>query len=196
MFIAPECLDIVPWIFKCSCEQCRSRWTCTGRCSMSNHKETFIYCLTLSQTSPGFYMPAVQVFWKHCEKGEIACNEQFLLFSQCFFCPFAELSLIFHQIQNFRLQTPLGLQESKICHLGKRLIHVQIQIQHLIMAPSTLTYVSYQHFLFFPTKFSKPSQGRSVFKNIMGKKMKPPPPLFFHNVFCLIHNRNHHLSNI
>ena len=24
--------------------------------------------LTLSQTSPGFYVSAVQVFWKHCEK--------------------------------------------------------------------------------------------------------------------------------
>ena len=29
-------------------------------------------------------MSAVQVFWKHCGKREIACNKQFLLFPQCF----------------------------------------------------------------------------------------------------------------
>ena len=40
--------------------------------------------LILSQTNPGFYMSAVQVFWEHCEKGEIARNKQFLLFPQCF----------------------------------------------------------------------------------------------------------------
>ena len=40
--------------------------------------------LTLSQTSPGFYVSAVQVFWKHRGKGEIARNEQFLHFPQLF----------------------------------------------------------------------------------------------------------------
>ena len=41
------------------------------------------YCLvkelTLSQTSSGFHVSEVQVFWKHCWKVEIACKEQFLL---------------------------------------------------------------------------------------------------------------------
>ena len=55
-------------------------------------------------TSPGFYMSAVKAFWKHCEKGEIARNGQFLLFPQCFlsvwrtFCHFL-------QIWKCRLQT-------------------------------------------------------------------------------------------
>ena len=40
--------------------------------------------LTLSQTSPGFYMSAVQSFENTVGKGEIACNEQFLLSPQCF----------------------------------------------------------------------------------------------------------------
>ena len=41
--------------------------------------------LTLSRTSPGFYVFAIQVFLKTLwGKGEIACNEQFLLFPQCF----------------------------------------------------------------------------------------------------------------
>ena len=39
---------------------------------------------TLSQTSPGFYVSARQVFWKHRGKGDIARNEQFLHFPQCF----------------------------------------------------------------------------------------------------------------
>ena len=42
--------------------------------------------LTLSQTSPGFYVSAVYVtsLENSVGKGEIACNEQFLLFPQCF----------------------------------------------------------------------------------------------------------------
>ena len=54
---------------------------------------------------PWFLLSAVQVLWKHCGKGEIARNEQFLLFPQCFllvlrtFCHF-------HQIWNRRLQIP------------------------------------------------------------------------------------------
>ena len=52
--------------------------------------------LTFSQTSPDFYVSAVQVFLKHygrkfskwventAGKGEIAHNKQLLLFSQCF----------------------------------------------------------------------------------------------------------------
>ena len=46
--------------------------------------------LTLSQTSPGltFYMPAIfcKSFENSVEKVEIARNEQFLLFPQCFLC--------------------------------------------------------------------------------------------------------------
>ena len=37
--------------------------------------------LTLPQTSPGFYMSAVHVFWKHCWKKGEAALENFLPFS-------------------------------------------------------------------------------------------------------------------
>ena len=41
--------------------------------------------LTLSQTSPGFYVSAITVFFENTVgKGEIAHDEQFLLFPQCF----------------------------------------------------------------------------------------------------------------
>ena len=56
--------------------------------------------LTLSQTSPGFYVSGVQVCCKHCGKGEIAHYEQFLLFPQCFIlfwrtlCLFIKLEIV------------------------------------------------------------------------------------------------------
>ena len=60
--------------------------------------------LTLSQTCPGFQVSSVQVFWKHCGKGEIARNEQFLLLPQRFL-PVRRTFCHFSQIRNCRLQT-------------------------------------------------------------------------------------------
>ena len=48
-----------------------------------------LYKLILSQTSPGFYMSAGMSFGNIVTGGEIACNELFLLFPQCFL-PFFE----------------------------------------------------------------------------------------------------------
>ena len=61
--------------------------------------QMMISILNLSQTSPGYYMSAVQVSWKHYGK-----RRKFLLFPECFshvwrtFCHF-------QQIWNCRLQT-------------------------------------------------------------------------------------------
>ena len=44
-----------------------------------------IYFLTLSQTSPGFYVFALSSFFENTAgKGEIARNQQFVLFPRCF----------------------------------------------------------------------------------------------------------------
>ena len=51
--------------------------------------------LTLSQTSPGFYVSAVEVFENTVGIGKIACNEQFLLFPRSVFFLFREISAIF-----------------------------------------------------------------------------------------------------
>ena len=51
-------------------------------------------------------------------KGEIARNEQFLLFPQCFLSVWRKFCH-FHQIQNFRFKNTLRLEESKICRVGK-----------------------------------------------------------------------------
>ena len=50
-------------------------------------------------------------------KGEIARDEQFLLFPQCFL-PVWRTFFHFHSIRNCRLQT-VSLEESKICCLVK-----------------------------------------------------------------------------
>ena len=50
--------------------------------------------LTLSQTSPGFYMSAVQVFWKLWEKEKLLVTSD-LSFSYSVFYPFVALSAIF-----------------------------------------------------------------------------------------------------
>ena len=72
--------------------------------------------LTLSQTSPGFYVSAVQVFWKHWEN-ELLTTSNFS-FSHSVFYPFGELPAIF--IKNVIVICKLfHLKESKICHFGK-----------------------------------------------------------------------------
>ena len=59
--------------------------------------------LTLSQTSPGFYVSQYKSFENTEGKGEIARHEQFLLFPQCFLS-FKITFCHFHQIWNCRLQ--------------------------------------------------------------------------------------------
>ena len=61
-------------------------------------------CLTLSQTSPCFYVSAVQVFETTVGTGEIACKEQFLHSPQCFLFIW-KTSHDFHQIKNCCLQS-------------------------------------------------------------------------------------------
>ena len=57
------------------------------------HNNTFFCMLTLSQTSPAFHMS----FENSVGKGEIACNEHFLLLPQCFLL-FWKTFCHFHQI--------------------------------------------------------------------------------------------------
>ena len=56
-------------------------------------------------------------FENNARKEEIACNEQFLLFAQCFL-PLSKTFRHFHQTSNCLLQT-FSLVASKICRLGK-----------------------------------------------------------------------------
>ena len=60
------------------------------------HKNT-PYSVSLTQTSPGCYLSAVQAFENTMGKGEIAHNKQFFLFPQCF-PPFWRTLCHFHRI--------------------------------------------------------------------------------------------------
>ena len=60
--------------------------------------------LTLSKTSPGFYVSEYKSFENTMQKGQIIHKEQFLLFPQCFL-PFWRTFCHFHLIWNCRLQT-------------------------------------------------------------------------------------------
>ena len=106
----------------CACRQTRSRlhgtylWpnfvstlADTRDLSGIQSQNVNIGVLTLSQTSPGFYVSTVEVFWSTVEKGEIARNEQFLLYPQCFLS-FWRIFLPFWS-QNARLQ-PLTIWTS------------------------------------------------------------------------------------
>ena len=72
---------------------------------------------TLSQTSPGFNMSVVQLFWKTLGTEEILHNEQFLLFPQCFYL-FGELSAIFIKLKLLSANSFI-LEDFEICCLEK-----------------------------------------------------------------------------
>ena len=85
-------------------------------------KAFFSRLLTLSQTSPGFYLFAVQAFWKHCRKRRNCSFRAISIFPTVFSTIFKELSAIFIQF-NLKLSfvNSFSLEESKICRLGKGL---------------------------------------------------------------------------
>ena len=80
------------------------------------HRSAGKTILTLSQTSPSFYVVCsrnlLETLWG---KEEIACDKLFLLFPQCF------RKIFDHFSSNLKLWSAnsFSLEESKICRLGK-----------------------------------------------------------------------------
>ena len=77
--------------------------------------------LTLSQTSPCFYVShslKCNSFENIVWKGEIACNDQFLRFLQCFLL-LLTIFCHFHLIWIYRLQAFFSLEKPWIWHLGQ-----------------------------------------------------------------------------
>ena len=93
-----------------------------------------LHVLTLSQTSPGFYVSAVQAFRKHFGgKGEIASNEQFLLFPH-HFLPVWRTVYHLYKILNCRLQTLSvwkGLKFVVLERVKVRIYKVKYKNKHL-----------------------------------------------------------------
>ena len=80
-------------------------------------KYIFLY-LTLSQTSPGFYISAVQVFRKHCGKRR-NCSEQAISPIPTVFSIHLENFLPFSSTLKLSSANSFNLEESKICPLGR-----------------------------------------------------------------------------
>ena len=98
--------------------------------------------LTLSQTSPGFYVSAVQVFRNTVGKGEIAHKEQFLLFPYCFLTFWKTFSHVY-QISNCRLQT-LSTWKSKEFVIWERVKLYQDDSSYIPVLPTLGLSVSFQ----------------------------------------------------
>ena len=62
-------------------------------------------CLTLSKTSPGFHLSAMQVFWKHCGKRRNCSLREISPFLSVFFLCILITFRHFYPIQSCRLQT-------------------------------------------------------------------------------------------
>ena len=74
-----------------------------GLINLSNALDWTSRHINSFQTSPGFYVSSAEVFENTVGKVEIARNEQFLLFPQCFL-PVCRTFCYFHQIRYCRLQ--------------------------------------------------------------------------------------------
>ena len=73
------------------------------------HSLKCLICITLSQTIPGFYVSAVQVFWQHCEK-RIKYSLQAISPFLTLFSTRLKNFLPFSSIWNCHLQTHLVLK--------------------------------------------------------------------------------------
>ena len=103
---------------------------------------------TLFQTSPCFYLSAVQVFENSVGKGEIGHNEQFLLFPQCFLSVWRTFCHFYH-IWNCCLQTLWIWKCLKVVGWER------INFQMINDATKTILVfdTSYQHFFLLPQCF-------------------------------------------
>ena len=72
--------------------------------------------LTIFQTSSGFTWLKYKSFENTVGKGEIACDEQFLLFPHCFL-PVWRTFFHFHGIFKLSPANSFSLEESEICCL-------------------------------------------------------------------------------
>ena len=74
--------------------------------------------LTLSKTSPGFYVSAVQVFWKHCGKRRNCSYWAISPFPTVFYTHLDDF-LLFSSNLELSSANSFRLEGSKIYHLGK-----------------------------------------------------------------------------
>ena len=86
--------------------------------SFSQHVFKINLSLSLSQTSPGFYVSAVQVFWKHCGKRR-NCSYRAISPFHTVFSTCLKNFLSFSSNMKLSSANSFSLEESKVCCLGK-----------------------------------------------------------------------------
>ena len=113
------CLDIIEIMLEtlCTIHYNQSINQSTILKALIDNKWNMVQNSTLSQTSPGFYMSVVEVFWKQCGKRIIARNKQF--FFPMVFSTLLENFLPFLSSLKLLSANTFNLEESKTCHLGK-----------------------------------------------------------------------------
>ena len=91
---------------------------CERYAHMRRNRDLHGLLLTLSQTRPGFTCLLHKSFENTEAKGEIAHNEQFLLFPQCFSTRLEKFVPLSSDLK-LSSTNSFSLKESKICRLGK-----------------------------------------------------------------------------
>ena len=87
--------------------------------SMCDSNSSLVKCLsTLSQTSLGFYVSAVQVFRKHCRKRR-NCSQRAISPFHTLFSTLLENFTPFSSNLKLSSANSFSLEESKICRFGK-----------------------------------------------------------------------------
>ena len=91
-----------------------------SKCQMlCSSKGSLCRCiLTLSQTSPGFYVSALKVFGKHCWKRR-NCSKRAISPLPTVFSTYSENFLPFSSSSKLSSANSFSLEESKFCRLGK-----------------------------------------------------------------------------
>ena len=90
------------------------------KCFREGFSSTGPGTLTLSQTSPWFYMSAGQVFWKHCGKRR-NCSSRAISPFPTVFSTHLENFLPFSSNLKLSSASALNLEECKVCRLGNGL---------------------------------------------------------------------------
>ena len=153
--------------------------------------------LTLSQTSPGFYVSAA-VFWKTLREKEKLLETSNFSFSHSVFYLFDKLSAIFIKVETSSANS-FSVEESEICRLGKGKVRLRStilsnvclysvvetclkkeMIQNKPNSDSTINSDTTQTRILTTRTTKKP------FENIVGKAQKAGNQhfLLFRDVFC------------
>ena len=153
--------------------------------------------LTHSQTSPGFYVSTVQVFWEHCEKRRNCSERAISPFPSVFSNHLDNFFVIFTKSENCHLQTHSVWKSLKFV-IWER-INLAIMTGCIIYTCYKFQWYTKIKFIFYHmiSYFNDPE--KEPFGNYSGKRSKCWKPIYFFfscNVSCHSRNQFQSLINI